>query len=139
MKKTTLFICLFMFGAIFAQNTPIIKEVIGIDSYEKLERENPGLLTFYHNFLQHGVILINDFPTDKNVTFSTLTQLKYRDKNKIENPTIEEFKADLLKDKTLLFKYNIFPQKEAQFFKIEGTNIVLHILSIDQINQLNKA
>lgn len=111
-----------------------IKSVYGEAWYSTELNENPQMIQLLRNFHDRGIQIENCNP-DKYLDYPELTEIPLRSKSgaKIEIASfLNEFENNSLSPLSLGF----FPQKEAQFFRLQGHNKkILVVLSLSQLKE----
>lgn len=134
MKNILLALFVFAFCDIsFCQlnNTDKITEVYGQEWLDRMQTEAPDLLILIDKYVQHG-FMVKNVSEGKYSEFVPLEFIQLSSKEGGE-VTVEEFLIDFASTDFNPLKYQFFPGKDFQVYKLKDVNKIIYILPQESI------
>jgi len=136
MKKLVFLSLLILSGGLgFSQlnHTDKIIEVYGFEWFNQMNTNNPDVINLLDKYADHGFV-VQELSSDKTTASDPLAAIPLRGKTG-ETITVLEFMNAYNSGDFNPLKYDFFPGNEMQTFSLEGTNLVIYILSQESILQ----
>lgn len=117
MKIYLLSFLIFFLTNVYGQLNQEMIEVFGQEKVDEMKTGNPGLYEVFDAFSKNGIEIINTY-VEKYESAESMPAIIHRSTE--EEVRLVDFLADLETTDFNILKYNLFPSRQIQIYKLES-------------------